>query len=201
VDNLDSHIEIKLGLPEELRHRAAIICYEGFRSRMELLVGSQQKGVALLECSMDEELGLTALQKGRLVGFVGLQYENRPFFQFKRSQFIKELGFLRGLLVFLLFNLSATQIKPEEIFVNVIVVDASMRGKGIGTSLMQAVFEIAQQNKLYAVVLEVIDTNPDAQRLYERLGFKPVRTRKHRYLRNLIGSSAVTTMRKDVISS
>jgi GNAT superfamily N-acetyltransferase len=135
VDNLDSHIEIKLSLPEELRHQAAIICYEGFRSRMELLVGSQQKGVALLECSMDEELGLTALQKGRLVGFVGLQYENRPFFQFKRSQFIKELGFLRGLLVFLLFNLSATQIKPEEIFVNVIVVDASMRGKGIGTSL------------------------------------------------------------------
>jgi ribosomal protein S18 acetylase RimI-like enzyme len=66
---------------------------------------------------------------------------------------------------------------------------------------MQAVFEIAQQNKLYAVVLEVIDTNPDAQRLYERLGFKPVRTRKYRYLRNLIGSSAVTTMRKDVISS
>jgi ribosomal protein S18 acetylase RimI-like enzyme len=76
-----------------------------------------------------------------------------------------------------------------------------VRGKGIGTSLMQAVFEIAQQNQFYAIVLEVIDTNPDAQRLYKRLGFKPTRIRKYGYLRNLIGSSAVTTMRKDVISS
>ncbi len=201
MDNLDSHIEIELGLPEELRHQAAIICYEGFRSQMELLVGSQQKGIALLECSMDIELGLTAQQQGRLVGFVGLQYENRPFFQFERSQFIRELGFLRGLLVYLLFNLSATQILPEEMFINVIVVDASVRGKGIGTSLIQAVFEIAQQNQFHAVVLDVIDTNPDAQRLYERLGFKPVRTRKYGYLRNLIGSSAVTTMRKDLIPS
>jgi ribosomal protein S18 acetylase RimI-like enzyme len=199
--HLDSHIEIKLGMPEELRHQAAIVCYEGFRSQMELLVGSQQKSIALLEHSMDAELALMALQKGQLVGLVGLQYENRPFFQFERSQFIKELGFLRGLLVYLLFNLSATQIQSDEIFVNVIVVDAAMRGIGIGTSLMQAVFEIARQNQFHAVVLDVIDTNPDAQRLYERLGFEQVHIRKYGYLRNLIGSSSITTMRKDVISS
>ena len=201
MDNPDSHIEIKLGIPEEMRHQAAIICYEGFRSQMELLVGSQQKGIALLEQSLDLELALMALQQGRLVGFVGLQYENRPFFRFKRSHFTQELGFLRGLLVYLLFNLFATQILPQEMFINVIVVDASVRGKGIGTSLMQSVFEITQQNQFHAVVLDVIDTNPDARRLYERLGFKPVRTRKYGYLRNLIGSSAVTTMRKDVISA
>ncbi len=201
MDNPDSHIEIKLGIPEELRHQAAIVCYEGFRAQMELLVGSQQKGVVLLEQSLDLELALMALQQGRLVGFVGLQYENRPFFRFERSHFTQELGFLRGLLVYLLFNLFATQILPQEMFINVIVVDVSVRGKGIGTSLMQAVFEIAQQNQFHAVVLDVIDTNPDARRLYERLGFKPVRMRKYGYLRNLIGSSAVTTMRKDVIPS
>ena len=202
MDNLDSHIEIKLGIPEELRHKAAIICYEGLRShQIELLIGSQQKGITLLEHSLDTELGLTAQMQGQLVGFVGLQYENRPFFQFERSHFIRELGFLRGLLVFLLFNLSTTQILPEEMFISVIVVDASMRGKGIGTLLMQAVFRIAQQNQCHAIVLDVIDTNPDARRLYERLGFKPVRTLKYGYLRSLIGSSANTTMRKDLISS
>ncbi|NJR71239.1 MAG: GNAT family N-acetyltransferase [Synechococcales cyanobacterium CRU_2_2] len=135
MDNPDSHIEIKLGIPEELRHQAAIICYEGFCSQMELLVGSQQKGIALLEQSLDLELALMALRQGRLVGFVGLQYENRPFFRFKRSHFTQELGFLRGLLVYLLFNLFATQILPQEMFINVIVVDTSVRGKGIGTSL------------------------------------------------------------------
>ena len=200
MDNLDSHIEIKLGIPEEFRHQAAIICYEGFRSQIEWLVGSQQKSmIKLLAHSLDSELGLTAQRQGQLVGFVGLQYENRPFFQFERSQCIQELGFLRGLLAFLLFS-SATKSLPKEMFIAVLVVDASMRGKGIGTLLMQAVFEIAQQNQIQAVVLDVIDTNPDARRLYERLGFKPVRTLKYGYLQSLIGSSANTTMRKDVIS-
>jgi ribosomal protein S18 acetylase RimI-like enzyme len=201
MDNLDSHIEIKLGIPEELRHQAAIICYEGFRSQIEWLIGSQHKGITLLEHSLNTELGLTAQMQGQLVGFVGLQYENRSFFRFERSHCIRELGLLRGLLVFLLFNLSATQILPEEMFITVIVVDASMRGKGIGTLLMQAVFGIAQQNQCHAIVLDVIDTKPDARRLYERLGFKPVRTIEYGYLRSLIGSSANTTMRKDLISS
>ena len=202
MDNLDSHIEIKLGIPEELRHQAAIICYEGFRSQIERLIGSQQKGIALLEHSLDTELGLTAQIQGKLVGFVGLQYENRPFFQSERSHCIREFGLLRGLLIFLLFNNpSPTKILPDEMLIAVIVVDASMRGKGVGTLLMQAAFEVAQQNQCRAVVLDVIDTNPDARRLYERLGFKPVRTIKYGYLRSLIGSSANTTMRKDLISS
>jgi ribosomal protein S18 acetylase RimI-like enzyme len=201
VDNSASYIEIHLGMPEEMRHQAAVICYEGFRRQMESLGVSQTKGIAILERSLDVELALVALQQDRLVGFVGLQYENRPFFQFQRSHFMQELGWLRGLLIFLLFNLSATVIQPTEMFINVIVVDAAMRGQGIGTSLINAVFEIARQNQFQAVVLDVVDTNPDAQRLYERMGFIPMRTRKYAYLRHLIGSSAVTTMSKRINTS
>jgi ribosomal protein S18 acetylase RimI-like enzyme len=196
VDNSDSYIEIHLGMSEEMRHQAAVICYEGFQTQMESLGVSQSKGIALLERSLDPELALIALHQDRLVGFVGLQYENRPFFRFQRSHFMQELGWWRGLLIFLLFNLSATVIQPTEMFINVIVVDASMRGQGIGTSLIEATFEIAQQNQFQAVVLDVVDTNPNAQRLYERMGFVPTKIRKYAYLRHLIGSSAVTTMSK-----
>lgn len=201
MDKSDSYIEIQLGMPEEMRHPAAVICYEGFRRQMESLGVSEAKGIALLERSLDAELALIALHQNRLVGFVGLQYENRPFFQFQRSHFIQELGWLRGLLIFLLFNLSATVIQPTEMFINVIVVDASMRGQGIGTSLINAVFEIARQNQFQAVVLDVVDTNPDARRLYERMGFMPIEVRKYAYLRHLIGSSAVTTMSKRIDAS
>jgi hypothetical protein len=43
MDNPDSQIEIKLCIPEELRQQAAIVCYEGFRSQVEWLFGSQEK--------------------------------------------------------------------------------------------------------------------------------------------------------------
>ncbi len=104
MDNLDSHIEIKLGIPEELHHQAAIICCEGFLSQIEWLFGSKQKAIAVLEHSFNTELGLTAQMQGQLVGFVGLKYKNRPFLQFERSHCIRELGLLRGLLACLLLN-------------------------------------------------------------------------------------------------
>jgi ribosomal protein S18 acetylase RimI-like enzyme len=201
MDNLDSHIEIKLGIPEELHHQAAIICCEGFFSQIEWLFGSKQKAITILEHSFDTELGLTAQIQGQLVGFVGFKYENRPFLQFERSHCIRELGLLRGLLAFLLLNnISAAKPLPDEMCIAVLVVDISMRGKGIGSLLMQAAFEIAQQNQCSAVVLDVANTNPDARRLYERLGFELVRTIEFRYLPKWISSGA-TIMRKQLISS
>jgi ribosomal protein S18 acetylase RimI-like enzyme len=200
MDNLDSHTEIKLGIPEELRHQAAIICYEGF-SQIKWLWGSQQKAITVLKASFNTELGLTALMQGQLVGFIGLKYENRPFFQFERSHFIKELGLLRGLLAFLILdNVSPAKPLSDEVYIAILVVDASMRGKGIGSLLMQSAFEIAQQNKCTAVVLDVANTNSNARRLYDRLGFKPVRTIKFRYLPKWVSSGA-TIMRRELIPS
>jgi ribosomal protein S18 acetylase RimI-like enzyme len=201
MNNLDSQIEIKPGIPDELRHQVATICYEGFRSQIEWLIGSQQKGVALLEPSFDTELGLTAQMQGKPVGFVGLKYENRPFFKFERSHCIRELGLLRGFLAFLVFNnISPAKPLSDEMYIAVLVVDPSMRGKGIGTVLMQAAFEIAQQNQCSAVVLDVANTNPDARRLYERLGFKSVRTIELKYLPKWI-STGTTIMQKELMSS
>lgn len=201
MNHLDCHIEIKLGIPEELRHQAAIICCEGFLSQIEWLFGSKQKAIAVVEHSFNGELGLTAQVQGQLVGFVGLRYENRPFLQFDRSHCIRELGLLRGLLAFLILNnISPAKPLSDEVYIAVLVVDASMRGKGIGSLLMQAAFEIAQQDQCTAVVLDVANTNPDARRLYKRLGFKVVRSIEFKYLPKWISSGA-TVMRRELISS
>lgn len=54
-----------------------------------------------------------------------------------------------------------------------ITVDEKARGKGVGTYLMQELMKLAKETFHIEVLhLEVYDGNP-AQRLYERLGFKP----------------------------
>lgn len=47
----------------------------------------------------------------------------------------------------------------------------SAGGKGIGTFLIQFVYNIAVQKDKKAIWLKVMDTSPDAIRFYERMGF------------------------------
>jgi ribosomal protein S18 acetylase RimI-like enzyme len=200
MDNLDSQIEIQFGIPEKHRHQAASICYDGLVSQMGFLLGSRQKVITLIAHSLNIERGLAAQTQGQLVGLVGLKYENLPFSQFERSHCIRELGFLRGLLAFRAFNnIAFAKPLPDEMCIDVLVVDASMRGKGIGSLLMQSAFEIALKNQCTAVIVDVASTNPNARRLYERLGFKFVQTIKFKYLPKWISQGS--TLRKELTSS
>jgi ribosomal protein S18 acetylase RimI-like enzyme len=51
----------------------------------------------------------------------------------------------------------------------------SARRKGLGETLMHAVVEGAQSRGLREVTLEVLEQNDPARRLYEKIGFEPVR--------------------------
>ncbi len=61
-------------------------------------------------------------------------------------------------------------------YLDTLSVDARHGGKGIGTELLQAAAEVGEKQRLQAFTLNADQTNVGAQRLYRRLGFKPVRT-------------------------
>lgn len=53
----------------------------------------------------------------------------------------------------------------------VVGVRASHRGRGIGTELLKRAEQFAREKKMHRIELEVFETNGDAVRLYEKLGF------------------------------
>jgi ribosomal protein S18 acetylase RimI-like enzyme len=55
---------------------------------------------------------------------------------------------------------------------NAASVTPPLQGGGIGTELMCAAEELTCERGYHAVVLGVEDVNPDARRLYERLGYR-----------------------------
>ena len=57
-------------------------------------------------------------------------------------------------------------------FVEDVVVDAVMRGKGYGEALMQRAIELARTAGCYKLVLTSNKARTDAHRFYRRLGFK-----------------------------
>lgn len=68
-----------------------------------------------------------------------------------------------------------------------LAVASPYRGKGIATALVKRAIEAMEQRNADEIVLETEETNTQAMRLYERLGF--LRSKKlHRYYLN--GNSA-----------
>ncbi len=59
---------------------------------------------------------------------------------------------------------------PERLFIAQINLLPAYQGKGIGTSIIRTLQAEAVQNHI-PLELRVLQTNPDARRLYERLGF------------------------------
>jgi ribosomal protein S18 acetylase RimI-like enzyme len=202
VDTLTrSKIQIQLGLPEDGRRQAAALYYEAFRQKLEPIFDSPDHAIATLAPDLSTEMAFVALDEDQVVGVAGLQHSGHHFVNAQVSAFAREFGWLRGLFKFGLFLTFGRRQREGELLMDGIVVHSSQRGQGIGTRLLQAVFDFAQANGFHSVRLDVVDTNPGARRLYERLGFVPTETHEYPYLRRWMGFSASTTMIKEINKS
>jgi len=189
-------VELRLGMPEEFRREVAEIVYEAFRQKLAPLIGGPEKGTAILEKALDPALAIVAVYRGHPVGVAGLQYDGRNFVTPRRSEFVRQFGSVSGTLRFVMFKLFALAYGQTDMYIDILAVAPAMRGKGVGSLLLDAVFQTAREKGFKSVSLEVVDTNPDARRLYERVGFVARRTYPYPYLRGIAGFSASIKMVK-----
>jgi ribosomal protein S18 acetylase RimI-like enzyme len=78
-----------------------------------------------------------------------------------------------------------------------VAVVAELQGSGIGTSLVEAGEALAAERGYTAVRLGVEDRNPDARRLYERLGYQSIARMNFQYEGAPVPNPGVM-MRKDI---
>jgi ribosomal protein S18 acetylase RimI-like enzyme len=191
-----SAVELRSGMPEEFRREVAEMVYAAFRQKLAPLIGAPGQGVAILEKSIDPALAIVAVCQGQPVGVAGLQYDGCNFINPRRSEFARQFGLVPGTLRFVMFKIFALAYDQKDMYIDVLAVSPAMRGKGVGTLLLDAVFQTAREKGFKSVSLEVVDTNPDARRLYERVGFVVRHTYPYPYLRGIAGFSASIKMVK-----
>lgn len=66
-------------------------------------------------------------------------------------------------------------------FISKLMVSEEKRRQGIGRLLLEKLCEYAQKNKMFALTLEVRESNTPAIALYEKAGFKNMGKRKNFY--------------------
>lgn len=188
-------IRYQLGVPESLRVEAARLYDEAFSRKFSVAIGNQQKRRVVLADSLLLEFAVAAISEGRLVGLAGFHTQRGALTGGMSAELLLErLGTLGGVWAAIIFSIYARQPQPSELLMDGIAVRRDMRGKGIGTHLLNDLKHYAREHGFRTIRLDVIDTNPAARRLYERQGFVPTSTERFGCLRWLLGFGASTTM-------
>ena len=160
---------------------------------------SLDEALATLPNLLNSDQVIIALQDDNLAGFAGIQHGNQRLFSIRAQPFIKHLGIFRGLLVFVFLILFGRSYKDGELLMDGICVEKNLRGQGVGSLLLQEIFNFAQEKGYKSIRFDVVDTNPGARKLYERMGFEPTSHHSYPFVSRLMGFSASTTMTKKVV--
>lgn len=85
---------------------------------------------------------------------------------------LKELLNLIILNAELLHTGYTPDLKEDDFYISLLVVDEGFRGMGLGTKLLKKAIELAEERECSRLVLDVDSDNSGAKELYEKVGFK-----------------------------
>jgi ribosomal protein S18 acetylase RimI-like enzyme len=162
----------------------------------------EKRAVKVLSRSIRYKSGFYALSGDRVLGFIGLEkgtgYYAPISFQSLRSAF-SVFSSLWRYVAYLFFRLLHGETDSDVIHIDPLVVSEQARGLGIGSSLLNKTFKYAKYLGKKKVILEVVDTNPLAKKLYERQGFRVVKEEDLSLFTKRAGFQILYYMEKDII--
>ncbi|UHA73435.1 GNAT family N-acetyltransferase [Paenibacillus sp. 481] len=200
-----SELTITNVLTSEQTEEAAGIYYEAFKVKLNnlwLFTDKPQLAIAFLSRTMTIEKGFYAIKEGRVIGMVGLQKDAEPYIRVTLDSFVKTFGWFGAVwryASYKIYDYFNSSPKENELRIDSISVASEARGLGVGSKLLNKVMQVASETGKKNVVLEVIDTNPQARKLYERIGFVCTGTKTFGATTARAGFRAVHYMSKPVV--
>ncbi|WP_181151144.1 GNAT family N-acetyltransferase [Paenibacillus sp. PCH8] len=150
--------------------------YEAFPLKVKYLwfhAQTKDQAVKLLSQSIQFEQGIYATSDEKVVGFLGYNVGKKAFTPANHIAFRNVFPPIVATWRFFLYKFYLKfHLYPENVMhIDPIVVIEEARGKGIGRLLLTELEQVAKNKQITRINLEVVDTNPSAQKLYERIGY------------------------------
>ncbi|MEL7213928.1 MAG: GNAT family N-acetyltransferase [Pseudomonadota bacterium] len=188
-------ITLSPGFSEAERPQAARLYWQAFSGKLGKLMRPDAKALAFLEDVMDPAFAISARDDtGRLLGLSGFKTAQGALVGGELEDMQRHYGLWGGLWRGVLLSVLERDLEEGILLMDGICVDAAARGHGVGTLLMGTILEEARRRGLSQVRLDVIDSNPRARALYERLGFQAGATESYAWLKPLFGFKSATRM-------
>jgi ribosomal protein S18 acetylase RimI-like enzyme len=183
------------GVPEQYRSAAVVLYEEAFGRKLSLAVPDQNDRKRLLVEGFQLQYAVGAISRNGLLGIAGFHSnEGSLTGGTTYRDLVEQLGVIRGNRAAVVFSLYERRPQAGELVMDGISVRSDSRGSGIGSKLLIEIQDYAATNGYSTIRLDVIDSNPRAKQLYERMGFKTVKFERFPYLKGVLGFSGVITM-------
>jgi ribosomal protein S18 acetylase RimI-like enzyme len=188
-----------LGFDREERPQVAALYWQAFGAKLGRVMGPDARACAFFETVLNPEFSLVARGPGGvLLGLVGFKTSQGGLVDATYAQMAQSYGWIGASWRALLLSVLERDLQPSVFQMDGIFVDKAARGMGVGTALLRAVAEEATRRGLETVQLDVIDTNPRAKALYEKVGFRAGKTEHTGPFRWVFGFASATRMMLDV---
>ncbi|WP_435164397.1 GNAT family N-acetyltransferase [Falsirhodobacter sp. 1013] len=182
------------GLPERHRTAAAQLYWQAFGGKLGRVLGPDDRGRDFVRRALRPDHVLAAEEGDRLLGICGFKTARGAFVAADAGVMRASYGTFGAFWRQQALGLLVQDIDNERFLIDGLCVADGERDRGIGTALIEAICAKARHQGYEAVRLDVVDTNLDARRLYERLGFRAVGTHRVRSVAALFGFAATVTM-------
>lgn len=190
----DSDIEIVRGIPAGARLDVARIYWEAFGRKLAPSLGGRARGVAYLETQLHSDRFLCATRSGRVIGVLGFCDGGRKAVGLSVRGLAREYSAISAPWRAALMLILSRTPREGELLLDGLSIAPEERGHGIGSRLLGEAIALSAYRGLKGVRLSVVDSNPRARSLYERLGFTATETVSIGILERVYGFRRATDM-------
>lgn len=132
------------------------------------------ENVYVAENGKGELIGVIVAFRGdeiKLFDEAAVYWKSMNFIDFIKLTFIKPIY----------DRITASHIEGDDFYIGNLAVVNTMRGKGIGTKLLNKSIYLAREKKCKRLLLDVIYENVHAKRFYEKMGFRVCGEKKFKF--------------------
>ena len=188
-------LTLRAGFADADREEVAALYWQAFGEKLGPVLRPDAKAKGFILSVMRPDHALSAYDpNGQLLGVVGFKSPQGAFVGGSFEDLARIYGGPGAVWRTVLLALLERDVENQRFLMDGLFVRAEARGQGVGSALLAAICREAGQRGYREVRLDVIDSNTRARALYERHGFRAIKTAQRGPLSHVFGFASATTM-------
>lgn len=169
---------------QDINRKLSEVFVDGFGHWLKYFSDDMDTLIAAFEHMFLPKAFFVALADGEVVGIAACTNGKDPSIRLNKKELCKHLGYIRGTLAFTMLRRELQDhpypfpLDKDTGSIEFVATASKYRGEGVAFELIRHIFLDAAYN---AYVLEVADTNGNAVKLYEKLGFTEIHRVKQKH--------------------